>query len=694
MAFCSYNSFQRICQIKNSLQYMLPSITAAFDTLTTLGQIPLTGIAGNFATYSVLNNGATVAIDQIDSTYTFTGLGDNVQIGPITLIPYDIDGVAGTAVTVTGGGGGSGTIYTWAQANAPTFSAITSSGTTLVCTGTFSKIYLTYSGGATGSPASGTLINTANSISTVYTGLAANTAYTFVVYPVNGDGIPGSATGTNTATAPVTTRALITAAAFDTISVLGQIPLTGIAGNFATYAVLKSGTVDASNQTASTYTITGLGNNVQIGPVTVVPYDSLGVAGTAFTVTGGSGAGKNYTWAQANAPTFSATTSSGTTLACTGTFSKIYVSYSGGAAGSPVSGTLINTANSISTVYTGLAGNTTYTFVVYPVNGGGIPASATGSNTATASVLTLPPTVWTTSGVGTVNTLAYSTNGTTWTGRGKSIFNSEGDNVAYSAFHNRWVAAGTGTVHSLAYSNDGFTWTGLGKSVISQVWCVAYSEFQKRWVAVGQGITVNNMAYSTDGITWVGNGMPIFSGAGYGVAYSASQNRWVAGGSGGNCLAYSTDGITWIGKGMSIFSSNGNRVAYGKNCWVAGGNGTVNSLAYSADGINWTGRGKSIFSNNGYCVAYSEFQNRWVAGGYGTAHTLGYSADGFNWIGSGITIFSTVGRSVAYSATQNRWVAAGQGTVNTLAYSTDGITWIGSGNSIFSNQGMGIACNN
>ena len=513
-----------------------------------------------------------------------------------------------------------------------------------------------------------------------------------MVYPVNGDGIPGSASGTNTATAPVTTRALITAAAFGTLTTFGEIPLTGISGNFSTYSVLNNGATVATSQTASTYTITGLGNNVQIGPVTVVPYDSQGVAGTAFTVTGGSGAGKNYTWAQANAPTFSAITSSGTTLACTGTFSKIYVSYSGGAAGTPVSGALINTANSISTVYTGLASNTTYTFVVYPVNGGGIPASATGSNTATGSVLTLPQTVWTASGVGTVNNFAYSTNGIAWTGLGRSIINTEGDNVAYSAFQKRWVAAGIGG-NSLAYSTDGFTWTGRGNSIITQVWCVAYSEFQNRWVAVGQGVTVNNMAYSTDGITWVGNGMPVFSGAGYGVAYSASQGCWVAGGTGGNCLAYSTDGITWTGRGMSIFSNNGNRVAYGKNCWVATGNGTGNSLAYSTDGINWSGRGKSIFSGFGYSVAYSEFQNRWVAGGGGTAHTLGYSADGFNWIGSGITIFNTQGRSAAYSATQNRWVAAGNGTVNNLAYSTDGITWVGSGNSIFSNQCMGIACN-
>ena len=645
MAFCSYNTFQRLLQTKNTIPYMLPSITAAFDTLTALGQIPLTGISGNFATYSVLNNGATVAINQTASTYTITGLGNNVQIGPVTVVPYDSQGTAGTAFTVTGGGG-SGNIYTWAQANAPTFSAITTSGTTLACTGTFSKIYVSYSGGVTGTPASGALINTANSISQSYTGLVGNTAYTFVVYPVNGDGIPGSASGTNSATAPVTTRALITAAVFDTLTALGQIPLTGIAGNFATYSVLKSGTVDATSQTASTYTITGLGNNVQIGPVTVVPYDSLGVAGTAFTVTGGSGAGKNYTWAQANAPTFTATTSSGTTLACTGTFSKIYVSYSGGVAGSPASGTLINTANNISTVYTGLASNTTYTFVVYPVNGGGIPASATGSNTATGSVLTLPPTLWVAGGNGG-NALAYSTDGIAWTGRGFSILGTAGFCVAYSAFQNRWVAGGSGTGNTLAYSSDGINWIGRGKNIFSNIgFGVAYSEFQNRWVAGGSG-TGNTLAYSSDGINWIGRGISIFSTAVRSVAYSAFQDRWVATGQGTNTLAYSSDGINWTGLGTSIFSTSGRGVAYSafQNRWTAAGQGTGNCLAYSSDGFNWTGRGNSIFINGGYGVAYSASQNLWTAAGLGL-NGLAYSTDGFNWTGRGNSIFSTGGNDV------------------------------------------------
>ena len=491
----------------------------------------------------------------------------------------------------------------------------------------------------------------------------------------------------------------ITAAAFGSLTALGQVPLTGISGNFATYSVLNNGATVATDQTASTYTITGLGNNVQIGPVTLVPYDSQGVAGTAFTVTGGNGAGMIYTWAQANAPTFSAITTSGTTLACTGTFSKIYVSYSGGAAGTPASDVLINTANSISQAYTGLAGNTTYTFVVYPVNGDGIPGSATGTNMATAPVTTLTPpsTLWVAAGQGTGNTLAYSSDGITWSGLGTNVINSQGFGVAYSAFQNLWVAAGSGTGNTLAYSSDGITWTGLAKSIFSSYgYYATYSAKQNRWTATGNGtgVNANSLAYSTDGINWIGRGISIFSTTGYNVAYSAFQDRWVAAGTGtGNSLAYSMDGINWSGRGLSIFSAYGRGVAYSEkqDRWVAAGQGG-NSLAYSSDGINWIGRGISIFSTTGYSVAYSEKQACWVAAGTG-GNTLAYSSDGINWTGQGKSIFSGNGRGVAYSAFQDRWTAVGQGG-NSLAYSTDGITWTGRGNIALMLNVYCVACDN
>lgn len=503
----------------------------------------------------------------------------------------------------------------------------------------------------------------------------------------------------------------ITAGAFGPLAALGQVPLTGIVGTFSKYSVLNNGVLVASNQTASSYTITGLGNNVQIGPVTVVPYNAQGRAGTAFTVTGGSGAGKIYTWAQANTPTFSATTSSGTTLACSGTFSKAYVSFSGGT-GSPASGTLINTANSITQVYTGMVGSTLYSFNVYPVNGDGIPASATGTNVTTGSITTLIPvlpTLWVSGGQGG-NVLAYSTNGIKWTGLGDYIFILITNDFAYSAKQKCWggIGYGYGEVgNTLGYSSNGITWTGLGASIFPGGGkAITYSSKQDRWIAGGDGYILTTqqfLAYSNNGITWTGlGGASVFGSPVTCIAYSANQDRWVAGAFGtsnGNTLAYSSNGITWIGSGKTIFTSGAYGVAYStkQDRWVAIGYGT-NCLAYSSDGITWIGLGSSYFSNFGQHVAYSENQDRWVAtgsGGTGTGNSLAYSSDGITWIGLGVSIFSYSGRRVAYSMNQDRWVATGaSGTANTLAYSSNGITWTGLGTSIYSSQGFGLSVDN
>jgi hypothetical protein len=122
------------------------------------------------------------------------------------------------------------------------------------------------------------------------------------------------------------------------------------------------------------------------------------------------------------------------------------------------------------------------------------------------------------------------------------------------------VAVGSGT-NTIAYSSDGITWTGLGKTIFSAYGNgVAWNG--TRWVAVGYG-TTNSIAYSSDGITWTEAGTSIFSGEGYGVAWNG--RRWVAVGQGTNSIAYSSDGITWTGAGTSIFSDYGQGVASNPN---------------------------------------------------------------------------------------------------------------------------------
>jgi len=68
------------------------------------------------------------------------------------------------------------------------------------------------------------------------------------------------------------------------------------------------------------------------------------------------------------------------------------------------------------------------------------------------------------------NSLAYSTDGITWTGLGTGIFSTTGYSIAWNG--TRFVATGAGT-NTIAYSDDGITWTGLGTSILSSTAGVA-----------------------------------------------------------------------------------------------------------------------------------------------------------------------------------------------------------------------------
>ena len=170
---------------------------------------------------------------------------------------------------------------------------------------------------------------------------------------------------------------------------------------------------------------------------------------------------------------------------------------------------------------------------------------------------------------------------------------------------NNWVAVGNGD-NTIAYSSDGITWTGLGNSIFSDTgYGVAWNGTM--WVAVGIGED-NTIAYSYDGITWTGLGKDIFEISGRGVAWNGTM--WVAVGNGDNdgednTIAYSYDGITWtsVTESTTIFSNSGRGAAWNGKMWVAVGQGTKNTIAYSSDGINWTGLDTTIFSHAGYSIA-------------------------------------------------------------------------------------------
>ena len=281
------------------------------------------------------------------------------------------------------------------------------------------------------------------------------------------------------------------------------------------------------------------------------------------------------------------------------------------------------------------------------------------------------------------NTIATSTNGINWTGRGSTVFTTGGFGVAYGKDvlgNDLWVAVGSGG-YTIATSTDGITWTGRASPFTSSGLSIVYAN--SLWVATGQG--GNDVAYSQDGITWRGRGNAFTSG-GFGVAYG--NGVWVAVGAAVNyCFCYSTDGISWNGGTYNLaITTSANGVAYGKDgsgndLWVAVGQGG-NSIATSTNGIHWTGRtGGTIFSTSGWSVAYAN--NLWVAVGQG-GNSIATSTDGINWTGRGTTIFTTNGRGVSY--VDGLWVASGTGG-NSIATSTDGITWTGRGTSAFTTGG-------
>jgi hypothetical protein len=328
-------------------------------------------------------------------------------------------------------------------------------------------------------------------------------------------------------------------------------------------------------------------------------------------------------------------------------------------------------------------------------------------------------TMWVATGVGSVNTLAYSYDGITWYGSGKTIFTFYGNCVAWNG--NVWVAGGAG-INTFAYSYDGITWFGLGSSVIgTETTSIAWNGYM--FIAVGRND--NTMAYSYDGISWSGLGHVTFT-YGHGVAWGG---RWVAVGE-GNTLAYSTDGFVWVN--VTVFTTKGSSIGWNGSQWVAGGQGTY-QIAYSSDGISWTGVAIPSIMTNAIGVSWSG--TYWIV--LGSNGAVAKSTDGVNWtpiltnpltIGRGVasrttlpttntgdflytstdsfTLAYSLGGSVwngvtsLISGTANTiiwngriWLAAIQNGGDSFAYSSDGILWVGLGSLIFSGGAFQIAWN-
>jgi hypothetical protein len=226
-------------------------------------------------------------------------------------------------------------------------------------------------------------------------------------------------------------------------------------------------------------------------------------------------------------------------------------------------------------------------------------------------------------------TIAYSTNGATWTAVEDNPFDTLIHAVAYG--NDKFVAADS--FAKMAYSDDGVTWKAVANTGVSwgaNINAIAYGN--NRWVAVGDGGTI---AYSSNGTTWT---------AWTGVADSTiwkytdsdgrsnranirdvayGNGRFVAVGYEGK-IAHSTDGASWTAENSKVGTYGLFAIAYGNGNFVAGSVITT----YSSDGVTWTlGTAAPLGLYGMWSIGFGN--NRFVAGS--ANGTTRYSADGKSW---------------------------------------------------------------
>lgn len=182
-----------------------------------------------------------------------------------------------------------------------------------------------------------------------------------------------------------------------------------------------------------------------------------------------------------------------------------------------------------------------------------------------------------------------------WTLVSSVIFNSTGSFVGF--LNGVFIAGGgygTTNVNTIAYSYDGITWTGLGKTIFDYKMDDLAFDGIDTYIGVGPGNSVNNMAYCTGDPTnisnWHGLGKTIFSSQGLSVAYG--NGIWVAGGQGTNSLAYCTGDPTnianWTGLGTSVFPGMCMNVKFHNGYFYAVGDKALRPVQKSSDGVNWS----------------------------------------------------------------------------------------------------------
>jgi len=329
---------------------------------------------------NVVSTGTTTSIAigglLINNTYTFTVTATNAQgtsIASLSTSPITMYSTNGSSVAS-------------ASFNAPSIPGQIVIGS---ISGTYTSFNIVRTGGPEGIFAAIGLTGTTFTDSTVLTN---NTRYTYTIIPVKdaSNGIAfTSITNPNNSSTPGSIYTLATVSGLNltysgATSSVNSVGITWT-NNGYTILYLANTTKSGTNYTASgtTYSSSANGSS-DAGLTTNTQYtyrlttqngDGYYVANSycQTTVT-------TCTWGSCNTPTFSGTTVTNTTLACAGTFSGVYITFTGGSA-TPDSGLTVTGTNTISQAYTGMTLTSTYTFNCFPINALGYQSSNSSTNT-------------------------------------------------------------------------------------------------------------------------------------------------------------------------------------------------------------------------------------------------------------------------------------------------------------------------
>lgn len=649
-------------------------VSAAFASPTTLGRISIQNIVGKYTAFTVSRTGGSqgnftsTVISAPTNSYTdTTTLSDGVQYTyTVNPIYGSKNGTPFTIITNPNNGGTPGKIYTLASV-LPTLQNASGSTSTVALSWTnsgYSSITvqnLTLSGTTnTYTTASGTTTYSSSGIDT----LSVNTQYAYRFKATNGDNVVNP---TNFDVTTCTWASVPSLAYNGSGSSTSAVSFTFSGGSYSNLSIQTTLGTQITTTTSSPYTSPSSYSTNQQITYYVVPINSLGYSNnTNYTSV------NTCTWAACNTPSFSSTSGNGTSLACTGTFSSVNVTYSGGTA-SPANNTNITGTNSISQGYFGMVPSTQYTFVCAPVNA----LNYQSTNTSTQSVTT-------TALLQTVYTFPTALD---FTANGNSAYNNRGEYIATNN-DGTYIAVG-GNLYIYSSNNSGSTFTKKTYTTcvysvsmnfsgqyqvatttgVPQIDFYTSNNYGSTWTAAASALSINNTG-RWPGTTCVNLSGTIMHCAGAG---GAGFENYVSTNS-GTSFGLSSGGI--YNRISSVMDSVNNRAIF---IHVWGFQLTSNTLGY-ANNLNTTptesvpgapagwSRDAIRITANSSCTRFA------VCLGQGNTGIL-LSNDGSNWSTCSNTLTGLLvsGVNICYSYDAGTLVVA---DTSVISYSHDyGSTW-------------------